>query len=45
MSQLIIRKAEEKDIAAIEGLEQVCFTDPWSYESLEQDILRNKLAF
>ena len=45
MSQLIIRQAEERDIAAIEALEQVCFTDPWSYESLEQDILRNKLAF
>lgn len=45
MAQLIIRQAEEKDIAAIEKLEQVCFTDPWSYDSLEQDILRNKLAF
>ncbi len=45
MSQLIIRQAEEKDILAIEGLEQVCFSDPWSYESLEHDILNNKLAF
>ena len=45
MSQLIIRQAEEKDIAAIEGLEQVCFADPWSYESLKHDILNNKLAF
>ena len=45
MAQLIIRQAEERDIKAIEGLEQVCFTDPWSYESLEQDILNNKLSF
>ena len=45
MAQLIIRQAEEKDILAIEGLEQVCFSDPWSYESLEHDILNNKLSF
>ena len=45
MSQLIIRQAEEKDIRQIEELEKVCFADPWSYDSLEQDILRNKLAF
>ena len=45
MAQLIIRQAEERDILAIEGLEQVCFTDPWSYESLEHDILNNKLSF
>ena len=45
MAQLIIRQAEERDIAAIEGLEQVCFSDPWSYESLEHDILNNKLSF
>ena len=45
MAQLIIRQAEERDIAAIEGLEQACFSDPWSYESLEHDILNNKLSF
>ncbi|MBQ8563461.1 MAG: ribosomal protein S18-alanine N-acetyltransferase [Firmicutes bacterium] len=45
MADLIIRKAEEKDILQIEELEKICFADPWSYESLEQDILRNKLAF
>lgn len=45
MSQLIIRQAEERDIAAIEELEKVCFSTPWSYESLAHDILNNKLAF
>ena len=45
MAQLIIRQAEERDIVAIEDLEQVCFSDPWSYESLEHDILNNKLSF
>ena len=45
MAQLIIRQAEKRDIAAIEELEQVCFSDPWSYESLEHDILNNKLSF
>ena len=45
MAQLIIRQAAERDILAIEGREQVCFSDPWSYESLEHDILNNKLSF
>ena len=45
MAQLMIRKAEAGDIAQIEELEKVCFATPWSYESLEHDILNNKLAF
>lgn len=45
MSELVIRQAEERDIAAIEELEQQCFAVPWTYESLYHDILNNKLAF
>lgn len=44
MAELIIRRAEEKDLEAIEQLEIQCFTDPWSYESLRFDILENKRA-
>lgn len=42
--ELIVRAAQEADIAAIEELEKVCFASPWSYESLYHDIVENKLA-
>ena len=42
--ELIVRAAQEADIAAIEKLEKVCFASPWSYESLYHDIVENKLA-
>ena len=45
MSELIIRKAEEKDILPITYIEKQCFTVPWTYESLHHDIMENKLAF
>lgn len=45
MADLIIRKAEEKDVLAIEQIEKQCFTVPWSYESLHKDIVENNLAF
>ena len=45
MADLIIRKAEAKDVLAIEEIEKQCFTVPWSSESLYQDIVENKLAF
>lgn len=44
MKELIIRKAEEKDLPAILQIEEQCFSTPWSYESLYHDILENKLA-
>ena len=43
--KLIIRKAEESDVPAVEAVEKACFSVPWSYESLYHDILENKLAF
>ena len=45
MADLIIRKAEEKDVLTIEQIEKQCFAVPWSYESLYKDIVENKLAF
>lgn len=43
--KLIIRKAAESDVPAVEEVEKACFSVPWSYESLYHDILENKLAF
>ena len=45
MADLIIRRAEEKDVLAIEQIEKQCFSVPWSYESLHKDIVENNLAF
>lgn len=41
MAELVIRRAEAKDVATIEKLEQCCFSQPWSYESIYQDIVEN----
>ena len=43
--KLIIRKAAESDVPAVDAVEKACFSVPWSYESLYHDILENKLAF
>lgn len=45
MAELLIRKAEEKDVEAIANLEILCFSDPWSLESVHRDVAENKLAF
>lgn len=45
MEELIIRKAEEKDVKDIAELEKVCFSDPWSEDSVRYDVVDNKLAF
>ncbi len=44
MSQFIIRQAEGKDATPISDLEKICFSQPWSYESIHHDIAENKLA-
>lgn len=44
MSELVIRKATEKDIDRIAELEELCFPDPWSRDSIEGEILRNEDA-
>ena len=42
---LIIRRAEEEDIRPIAMLETVCFSDPWSEDSVRYDVMENKLSF
>lgn len=42
---MIIRKAEEKDVPKIAELEKICFSDPWSEESVRYDVSENKLSF
>lgn len=43
-NKLIIRIANSGDIDAIAGLEQICFKDPWSRESVREEIEDNNLA-
>ena len=42
--ELILQLLKEGDLDAAAELEQRCFTDPWSYESLRKDILENPNA-
>ena len=44
MSDLIVRAAELKDAPAIAEMEKLCFSTPWSLESIEYEIAENKLA-
>ncbi len=45
MTELIVRRAEEKDAGSIAELERVCFSQPWSYDSIYHDVAENKLSF
>ena len=38
MAELIVRRAEARDAEAIAELEKVCFSQPWSYESIYHDV-------
>lgn len=42
---LVIRQAEEKDIAPMAALDRVCFSMPWSEASFAHEIKTNHLAF
>ncbi|MBQ2747372.1 MAG: ribosomal protein S18-alanine N-acetyltransferase [Firmicutes bacterium] len=43
-SELIVRAAEIKDASEIAEMEKLCFTTPWSLESIQHEIAENKLA-
>lgn len=43
-SELIVRAAELKDAPEIAEMEKLCFTTPWSLESIQYEIADNKLA-
>lgn len=45
MSELVIRQAEHQDLEAIVHLEKTCFSTPWSRESLEHELTKNKMAY
>jgi len=42
--ELILRLLKEEDLLDAVRLEELCFTDPWSCESLRKDILENPNA-
>lgn len=44
MSDLTVRQATTEDIDFIANLEQICFSDPWSRESIREEIEDNDLA-
>lgn len=44
MSELNIRKAEERDVEAITMLEHVSIPNPWSREMIRKDIVENKMS-
>jgi len=45
MSDLIIRKAEQKDIHEIAELDKLCFSAPWSESAFARELSENPLAF
>lgn len=45
MSELVIRRGIPEDLEGIFALEQICFSEPWSRESLTRDLTENRLAF
>lgn len=45
MAEISVRRAEERDVKEIAFLETVCFSDPWSVESVYHDVVENRLAF
>ena len=44
MAELIVRRAEAKDVDRIAELEIECFTTPWTKESVYQDVVENPRA-
>lgn len=45
MDDLIIRKAEERDVKAMAELDIVCFAEPWSEDAFRSEINENERAF
>lgn len=44
MSELIIRRAEARDVLSMALLDTLCFAAPWSEESFRQEVTGNDLA-
>ncbi|MEA4923635.1 MAG: ribosomal protein S18-alanine N-acetyltransferase [Eubacteriaceae bacterium] len=45
MSELIIRKADHRDIDTLAEMDKECFSSPWSRESFRQEMDESKVAF
>lgn len=45
MKELVIRQAVPKDAEAIARLEKLCFSEPWSYDSIYHELAANRRAF
>lgn len=45
MTDMTIRQATEKDAEAIFEIENLCFPDPWSLESIKYELEMNPAAF
>jgi len=45
MSEIVIRKATEKDVGQIADLDKICFSVPWSEQAFDKELKENDLAF
>lgn len=45
MADVIIRQASAEDVADIYEIEQLCFPDPWSRDSIRYELEENERAF
>jgi len=45
MSDIVIRRATEKDISQIADLDKICFSVPWSEQAFGKELKENNLAF
>ena len=45
MTEMTIRQADVNDVDAIYEIETLCFPDPWSRESLQEELGKNPRAF
>lgn len=45
MSDVVIRRATEKDIKRIADLDKLCFSTPWSENAFDRELKENELAF
>lgn len=44
MNEMIVRRAEERDVKAMAYLDTLCFAAPWSETSFRQEVTANNLA-
>lgn len=45
MTEMILRQADARDVEEIYEIEKLCFSDPWSRDSLTYEFTENERAF